>query len=210
MRESLLEGQRELAEALTAKPGPGLNLGGALVAAKATPSKEAAVLVKAGPAFLRYLLEELKPQATRTPQALLVARLKDTRARRDLVVAAKAWIRRRDAAIVTGDVAGLPGDLTPEVVVAVWKAAIRRIPDPSAASYQVAYDLERSAWRACLDAAKREDPAKANLIEADVRTRLDSQGLKQGSLVWARAFAHQVSRDLADSTPWLRNLKRKQ
>ena len=203
MKEPLLEGQRALAEALTAQPGPGLNPGGAFAAAKATAPEEAAVLVKAGPAFLAYLLEELKPQATKTPQALLVARLKDFRSRRDLVSAGKAWIRRREAAVLAGDVAGLVGDLTPDLAVAAWKAAVGRMPVPTAAGYPAAHDLERSAWRICLDVAKREDPAASSRIESQVAERIAAQGIQPGSLVWSRALAQGVSRELTEATPWL-------
>lgn len=203
-KKNLLEGQGELAEALASTPGPGLNPGGAIVAAKALSYEEAAVLVEAGPAFLSYLIEELSTQATRTPQALLVARLRNARARRDLVAAGKAWIRRRDAAVVAGDVAGLGGDLTPELTISAWKATLRRLPPPSAAGYLAAYDLERSAWKTCLDVARRENPARAARIESQVADRIKAQGIQPGSLVWSRAFAHGVSRDLAEATPWLR------
>lgn len=204
MKEPLLEEQRALAEALMARPGPGLNPGGAIAAAKATPPGETAILVKAGPAFLGYLLEELKPQATKTPQALLVARLKDSRSRRELVAAGTAWIRRREAAVAAGDVTGLAEDLTPELVVAAWKVAVGRMPAPTAAGYPAAYDLERSAWRACLDVARREDPARSTMIESRVAERIMAQGIQPGSLVWSKALAHGISRDLAEATPWLR------
>ncbi len=202
--QNLLEEQKHLAEALTAQPSPGLNSGGALAAARATSSEEAAALLKAGPAFLSYLLEELKPQATKTPQALLVARLKDSRSRRELVAAGTAWIRRREATVATGDVTGLAGDLTPSLAVAAWKVAIGRMPAPSAAGYTAAYDLERSAWKACLDVARREDPARSARIESQLAERIIAQGIQPGSLVWSRALAHGISRDLAEATPWLR------
>lgn len=201
--QNLLEEQKHLAEALTAQPGPGLNPGGAIAAARATSSEEATALLEAGPAFLSYLLEELKPQATKTPQALLVARLKDSRSRRDLVAAGKAWIRRREAAVATGDVTGLARDLTPDLAVSAWKVALGRMPAPNAAGYPAAYDLERSAWRACLDVAKREDPARSARIESQVTERIMAQGIQPGSLVWSRALAHGISRDLAEATPWL-------
>lgn len=203
MKDPLLEGQRALAKALTAHPGPGLNPGGAIAAAKATASEEAAVLVKAGPAFLSYLIEELKPLATKTPQALLVARLKDSRSRRELVAAGTAWIRRRESAVAKGDVTGLVGDLTPDLAVSAWKVAVGRMPAPSAAGYPAAYDLERSAWRACLEVARREDPARAARIEFQVVERMRAQGIRPGSLVWSKALDHGISRDLAEATPWL-------
>jgi hypothetical protein len=203
MEDPLQEGQRRLAEVLTARPGPGLNPGGALATAKATPPEEAAILVKAGPAFLEYLLEELKPQATKTPQALLVARLKNPRLRRELVAAGTAWIRRREVAVAAGDVTGLAGDLTPALAVSAWKVAVGRMPAPSAAGYPAAYDLERSAWRVCLDVARLEDPARASRIECQVAERITAQGIRPGSLVWSRALIHGISRDLAEATPWL-------
>lgn len=205
MDDTLLEGQKELAEALMTQPSPGLNPGGAVAAAKATLPKEASVLVKAGPAFLGYLLEELKPQATKTPQALFVARLKDPRSRREFVAAGTAWIRRREAAVAAGDVTRLAGDLTPDLAVSAWKAAVGRMPAPSAAGYPAAYDLERSAWRVCLDVARREDPARASRIECQVAERIRAQGIQPGSLVWSRALAHGIARDLAEATPWLQD-----
>lgn len=203
--KGLQEDQKRLQEALQTPGGPRLNPGGARAAAAALTPQEAQRLVEAGRGFLEQLFEEIRPQATKSPQALLVARLKSPSFRRDILASAQAYIRRRDAAIAAGDVASLnPGDLMPAAAVAAWKAAAKRLPPASFAGYQAAYDLERSAWKACLVVAKRENPSLATQIEALVCSRLEAQGLRPGSLVWTRAFAHHVARELAEATPWLR------
>lgn len=204
-QETLQEDQKRLQEALQAPEGPELNPGGARAAAAAMTPREAQRLVEAGRGFLEQLFEEIRPQATKSPQALLVARLKSPSFRRDILSSAQAYIRRRNAAIAAGDVSGLnPGDLTPAAAVAAWKAAAKRVPPASSAGYSSAYDLERLAWKACLSVAKRENPSLAAQIEASVSSRLEAQGLRPGGLVWKRAFAHHVARDLAEATPWLR------
>lgn len=204
-KEPLQEDQKRLQEALLAPEGPNLNPGGAKTAAAAMTPHEASRLVEAGRGFLELLFEEIRPQATKSPQALLVARLKSPSFRRDILASAQAYIRRRDAAIAAGDVASLnPGDLTPSTALAAWKVAAKRVPPASFAGYSSAYDLERSAWKACLSVARVENPAKAAQIEAAVASRLEVQGILSGSLIWSRAFAHQVAKDLAEATPWLR------
>jgi hypothetical protein len=204
-KEPLQEDQKRLLEALQAPEGPKLNPGGSKTAAAAVTPQEARRLVEAGRGFLEQLFEEIRPQATKSPQALLVARLKSPSFRRDILASAQAYIRRRDAAIATGDVARLnPGDFTPSTALATWKAAAKRVPPASFAGYSSAYDLERSAWKACLDAARLENPTKAAQIEAAVGSRLEAQGIRPGSLTWSRAFAHHVAKDLVEATPWLR------
>ena len=203
--DGLQEAQKRLQEALQASEGPSLNPGGARAAAAALAPSEAHRLVEAGRGFLEQLFEEIRPQATKSPQALLVARLKSPSFRRDILASAQAYIRRRDAAIESGNVGSLnPGDLTPAAAVAAWKAAARRVPAASTAGYQAAYDLERAAWNTCLSVAKLENPEKTAEIEAGVATRLEAQDMRPGNLVWTRAFAHHVARELAKATPWLR------
>ena len=203
--KGLQEDQKRLQEALQAPEGPRLNPGGARAAAAALTPQEAQRLVEAGRGFLELLLEEIRPVATKSPQALLVARLKSPSFRRDILASAQAYIRQRDAAIAAGDVGRIhPGDLTPAAAVAAWKAAAKRVPTVSSAGYQVAYDLVRSTWNACLSVAKLENPAKTAEIEAAVAARLEAQDMRPGSLVWTRAFAHYVARELAIATPWLR------
>lgn len=204
-QEELQEDQKRLQEGLQAPEGPKLNPGGARAAAAAMTPREAQLLVEAGRGFLEMHFEEIRPQATKSPQALLVARLKSPSFRRDILSSAQAYIRRRNTAIAAGDVSGLnPGDLTPAAAVSAWKAAAKRVPPASSAGYSSAYDLERLAWKACLSVAKRENPSLAAQIEAAVGSRLEAQDLRPGSLTWKRAFAHHVARELAEATPWLR------
>lgn len=203
--EELLEDQKRLLGALQAPEGPSLNPGGARAAVAALTLTEAQRLVEAGRGFLERLFEEIRPQATKSPQALLVARLKSPTFRRDILDSAQDYIRLRDAAIAAGDIGSLdPRDLTPEAAVAAWKAAARRVPSVSFPGYQAAYDLERSAWNTCLSVAKLENPAKTAEIEAAVAARLEAQDMRPSSLVWTRAFAHHVARELVKATPWLR------
>lgn len=204
-RKDLQEDQKRLLEALQAPGGPNLNPGGARTASEAVPPEEARQLVEAGPGFLEQLLQEIRPQATKSPQALLVARLKSPSLRRDILAFATAYRRRRDAAIDAGDVTNLhPGDLTPAAALTAWKAATKKLPPATAAGYSVAYDLERAAWKACLVVARRENPTLAAQIEASVDSHLEAQGLRPGSLARSRAFTHQVAMELAKATPWLR------
>ena len=203
--KGLQDDQKRLQEALQAPEGPRLNPGGARAAAAALTPQEAQRLVEAGRGFLELLFEEIRPEATKSPQALLVARLKSPSFRRDILASAQAYIRRREAAIAAGDVTSLkPGDLTPDFAIAAWRAAAKLVPPASSAGYASAYDHERVAWKACLSVARLENPSKAAEIDALVATRLEAQGLRPGSLVWKRAFTHHVARGLAEATPWLR------
>lgn len=205
-QEGIQEDQMRLQEALQAPEGPKLNPGGAKTVAAAVTPQEARRLVEAGRGFLEWLFEEIRPQATKSPQALLVARLKSPTFRREILASAQAYIRRRDIAIAAGDVASLnPGDLSPAIVLVAWKTAAKRVPPASFAGYSSAYDLERSAWKACLAVARLENPTKASQIEAAVGSRLEAQGIRPGSLIWSRAFAHHLAKDLAEATPWLRD-----
>lgn len=202
--KGLQEDQKRLLEALQAQEGPNLNPGGAKAAAAAVTPQEARQLVEAGKEFMKVLFEEIRPQAIKSPQALLVARLKSPSFRRDILSSAQAYIRGRDAAVAAGDVAGLKHeDLTPATALAALKAAASKVPSQDAPGYLDAYDRERAAWKVCLDVARREDPVKAARIEVAAKESLEAKGLKEGSLIWNRAFTHQVAKDQAEATPWL-------
>lgn len=203
-QEGLQEDQKRLQEVLQAQEGPNLNPGGAKAAAAAVTPEEARKLLEAGREFMKGLFDEIRPQAIKSPQALLVARLKSPSFRRDILGSAQAYIHRRDAAIAAGDVAGLkPEDITPAAALAALKAAASQVPNQDAPGYLDAYDRERAALKVCLDVARREDPVNADRIEVAVKDSLEAKGIRQGSLVWTRAFAHCVARDLAEVTPWL-------
>lgn len=205
--KNLSGAQQDLARVLIATDGPGLNPGGASTAAAAVPAGDASILAKAGEGFLRQVLEGLRPQARKTPEALLVARLKLPTFRREILDQAQAFLHRREAALAIGDVAGI-GSLGRDEALKAWRTAKTLLPSPESPGYLRAFDRERSAWGACLDIAKQENPDLVATLELTVDSRLVSQGLKPGSLVWIRARAHQLDQALVEATPWLRNLSR--
>lgn len=201
-----LQGDQErLMAALQAPEGPGLNPGGAKAAAAATTPQEAKALADAGRGFLRELLEGLRPEAQKSPEALLVSRLRTPGSRREILARAASYISRREAAISAGDVGELPpGALDRQTVLGAWRAAVRLMPPSASAGYLEAHDRERAAWSACLTLARLEDPARAGHMDAAIQARLQAENFKPGSLTWRRAFAHRAAQALAEVTPWLR------
>ena len=78
-----------------------------------------------------------------------------------------------------------------------WQRLRAVAPSPESASYLTHHDQEREARAALLALAEAAMGSTAETLRADLRQRLEAADMKEGSLVWKRAWNHHWARLVA-------------
>jgi hypothetical protein len=81
-----------------------------------------------------------------------------------------------------------------------WRRLHLSAPSPEAAGYLAHHDQEREARAALLVLAEAALGPLAENLRKDLRQRLEASDMKEGSLVWKRAWSHHWARLVA--TAW--------
>jgi hypothetical protein len=80
-----------------------------------------------------------------------------------------------------------------------WQRLRATAPSPESAGYLAHHDQEREARSALLVLAEAALGAGAETLRADLRQRLEAADMKEGSLVWKRAWSHHWARLVASA-----------
>jgi hypothetical protein len=80
-----------------------------------------------------------------------------------------------------------------------WQRLRALAPSPESAGYLAHHDEEREARAAVLALAEAALGPAAESLRADLRQRLEASDMKEGSLVWKRAWNHHWARLVAAS-----------
>jgi hypothetical protein len=78
-----------------------------------------------------------------------------------------------------------------------WQRVRRSAPSPEAAGFLAHHDEERATRLALLALAETALGPQAEVLRAELRQRLQSADMKDGSLVWTRAWNHHWARLVA-------------
>jgi hypothetical protein len=78
-----------------------------------------------------------------------------------------------------------------------WQRLRASAPSPEAAGYLAHHDQEREARAALLTLAQAALGPTAEALRAELRQRLEAADMKEGSLVWKRAWSHHWARLVA-------------
>jgi hypothetical protein len=78
-----------------------------------------------------------------------------------------------------------------------WQRLRAAAPSPEAAGYLPHHDQEREARTALLAVAEAALGARVDTLREDLRQRLEAADMKEGSLVWKRAWSHHWARLVA-------------
>jgi hypothetical protein len=78
-----------------------------------------------------------------------------------------------------------------------WQRLRAVAPSPEAAGYLAHHDQEREARASLLALAEAALGPAAATLRADLRQRLEAAEMKEGSLVWKRAWNHHLARLVA-------------
>jgi hypothetical protein len=78
-----------------------------------------------------------------------------------------------------------------------WQRLRASVPAPEAAGYLAHHDQEREARAVLLALAEAALGPGAETLRADLRQRLSAAGMKEGGLVWKRAWNHHWARLVA-------------
>jgi hypothetical protein len=82
----------------------------------------------------------------------------------------------------------------------VWQRLRASVPPPEAAGFLAHHDQEREARTVLLALAEAALGPAAEALRAELRQRLEAADMKEGSLVWKRAWNHHWARLVA--TAW--------
>jgi len=80
-----------------------------------------------------------------------------------------------------------------------WQRLLASVPSPEAAGYLAHHDQEREARAALLGLAEAALGPAAEALREDLRQRLEAADMKEGSLVWKRAWNHHLARLVASA-----------
>ena len=75
-----------------------------------------------------------------------------------------------------------------------WQRLKLSVPSPESAGYLAHHDQEREARAALLALAEMALGHSAETLRAELRQRLEASDMKEGSLVWKRAWSHHWAR----------------
>ena len=78
-----------------------------------------------------------------------------------------------------------------------WHRVQASAPSPESAGYLAHHDQEREARAALLALAEAALGPRAELLRGELRQRLEAADMKEGSLVWKRAWNHHWARLVA-------------
>ena len=96
--------------------------------------------------------------------------------------------------------APLHDDPAAKAAFAAWQRLRTSAPSPESAGYLAHHDQEREARAALLDLAETALGPGAEALREGLRQRLETADMKEGSLVWKRAWNHHWGRLVA--TAW--------
>ena len=80
-----------------------------------------------------------------------------------------------------------------------WQRLQVSAPSPEAAGYLAHHDQEREARAALLALAEAALGPAAEALRGELRQRLEAADMKEGSLVWKRAWNHHWARLVASA-----------
>jgi hypothetical protein len=80
-----------------------------------------------------------------------------------------------------------------------WQRLRATAPNPEAAGYLAHHDREREARAALLALAEAALGPHAEALRAELKARLEAADMKEGGLVWKRAWAHHWARLVAQA-----------
>ncbi|MCX6547967.1 MAG: hypothetical protein NTW40_08000, partial [Acidobacteria bacterium] len=80
-----------------------------------------------------------------------------------------------------------------------WQRLRAAAPSPESSGYLVHHDQEREARSALLALAEAALGTRAESLRADLHQRLEAADMKEGSLVWKRAWSHHWARLVAEA-----------
>ena len=80
-----------------------------------------------------------------------------------------------------------------------WQRLRAAAPSPESAGYLAHHDQEREARSALLALAETALGPKAEPLRAELSQRLEASDMKEGSLVWKRAWSHHWARLVAQA-----------
>ncbi|WP_243288100.1 hypothetical protein [Geothrix terrae] len=91
----------------------------------------------------------------------------------------------------------LRGDPAAKAAFEAWQRLRAAAPSPESAGYLAHHDQERDARAVLLALAEAALGSAAEALKADLRQRLEASDMKEGSLVWKRAWNHHWARHVA-------------
>ncbi len=95
--------------------------------------------------------------------------------------------------------APLHDDPAAKAAFEVWQRLRAATPSPESAGYLAHHDREREARTALLALAEAALGPAAESLRTDLRQRLEASDMKEGSLVWRRAWTHHWARLVASA-----------
>jgi hypothetical protein len=95
--------------------------------------------------------------------------------------------------------APLRDDPAAKAAFEAWQRLRASAPSPEAAGYLAHHDQEREARAALLVIAEAALDSLVDTLRADLRRRLEASDMKEGSLVWKRAWNHHWARLVAQA-----------
>ena len=95
--------------------------------------------------------------------------------------------------------APLVDDPAAKAAFEAWQRLRAAAPSPESSGYLVHHDQEREARSALLALAEAALGTRAESLRADLHQRLTAADMKEGSLVWKRAWSHHWARLVAEA-----------
>lgn len=95
--------------------------------------------------------------------------------------------------------APLRDDPAAKAAFEAWQRLRAAAPSPESAGYLAHHDQEREARAALLALAEGALGAAADPLKAGLRQRLEASDMKEGGLVWKRAWSHHWARLVAEA-----------
>ena len=102
--------------------------------------------------------------------------------------AGKGWIQVK---------APLRDDPAAKAAFETWQRLRAQVPSPESAGYLAHHDQEREARASLLATAEAALGLAAGALRSDLHQRLEAADMKEGSLVWKRAWNHHWARLVA-------------
>ena len=90
--------------------------------------------------------------------------------------------------------APLRDDPAAKAAFEAWQRLRLSVPSPESAGYLAHHDQEREARAALLALAETALGSGAEALRTELRQRLEASDMKEGSLVWKRAWSHHWAR----------------
>jgi len=90
--------------------------------------------------------------------------------------------------------APLRDDPAAKAAFEAWQRLKLLVPSPESAGYLAHHDQEREARAALLALAETALGSGAEALRTELRQRLEASDMKEGSLVWKRAWSHHWAR----------------